>query len=229
MAFQLGMHVVTANKGPIVYGFKDLSKLASSYGTRFLFESTVMDGTPIFSTFRTGLPVSKVQSFRGVLNSTSNAILDGMEQGKTLKDGVRYAQELGVAEADAANDIDGWDAAIKTAVLATVLMDCHITPMDVVREGIRNLTVKQVQKARADGTPIKLLCTAEQKHGSLLAVVRPTPLSFSDPLSHLDGTSTGVSLYIDTMKEIVIAGMYHGPEQTAFGLLADFVNVVRGE
>lgn len=122
-ALELGMHVVTANKGPVVYGFHELRGIARSKNLHFLFEATVMDGTPIFSIFREGLPTSRVLGFRGVFNSTTNLILTKIEQGSTFKEALRDAQMSGVAEADPSNDVDGWDAAVKTAVLATVLMD----------------------------------------------------------------------------------------------------------
>lgn len=227
-ALNSAMHVVTANKGPVVYGYRELRDIALANGKRFLFEATVMDGTPIFSTFRIGLPASRVIRFRGILNSTSNVIITGMEQGKTFEEGVEYAKDIGVAEADVANDVDGWDAAVKTAVLTSVLMDYPLRPQEVEREGIRDLTSAQVQDARAEGAPIKLLCSVQQADGNCHAVVKPTQIALSDPLSRLDGTSSGVALYLDTLREVVVAGIDHGPEQTAFGLLADFINVVRG-
>lgn len=226
-ALQNGMHVITANKGPLVHGYAALKALAAAHKRRFLFESTVMDGTPIFSMARACLPLSRVTALRGVLNSTTNVILSQMEQGATFAAGVQYAQQLGVAEADPSADVDGWDAAVKVAAIATVLMDQPIAPAQMTVQGIRAVTPQQAQAARAAGTPLKLLCTAAMVDGRVQAAVQPTPISFADPLAHLTGTSSGVTLTFDTMKEIYVAGMNHGPEQTAFGLLADFVNALR--
>lgn len=226
-ALKLGMNVVTANKGPVVHGFSELRELARSARVHFFFESTIMDGTPIFSTFREGLPVSKVLGFRGVLNSTTNAILSEMEQGMKFEDALLNTQQTGVAESDHTHDVEGWDAATKTAVLTTVLMDYPLTPQQVTREGIGNLTVDEMQAARASGARIKLVCSAVEQDGCLRATVEPTMLSMSDPLSQLNGTSSGLSLYLDTLKEVFIAGIDHGPEQTAYGLLSDFINIVR--
>ena len=226
-ALQAGMHVITANKGPLVHGYAGLKALAAAHKRRFMFESTVMDGTPIFSLARECLPLSRVTALRGVLNSTTNVILSQMEQGATFAAGVQHAQQLGVAEADPSADVDGWDAAVKVAAIATVLMDQPITPAQMTVQGIRAVTPQQAQAARAAGTPLKLLCSAALVGGRLQAAVQPTPISFADPLGHLGGTSSGVTLTFDTMKEIYVAGINHGPEQTAFGLLADFVNALR--
>jgi homoserine dehydrogenase len=135
-ALEHGAHAITANKGPVVHAYAQLRDLAARRGKRFLFESTVMDGVPIFSLFRHSLPAIKVRGFKGILNSTTNVILTGMEQGLTFDDSLRQAQQLGVAETDASYDIDGWDAAIKIAALVTVIMGTPLPPHAVQREGI---------------------------------------------------------------------------------------------
>src|SRR6185312_1367868 len=124
-ALQHGAHAVTANKGPVVHGYRALRDLAASTGKSFRFESTVMDGAPIFSLFRSGLPLARLSGFRGILNSTTNVILERMEAG------IRHAQALGLAETDPIADVDGWDAAVKVAALTTVLMDYPL-PVEVV-------------------------------------------------------------------------------------------------
>ena len=121
-ALNHGAHAITANKGPIVHAYRELRDLAAKQGKRFLFESTVMDGVPIFSLFDQ-LPAIHLQGFHGILNSTTNVILSQMEQGLSFDEALKKAQALGVAETDATHDIDGWDAAVKTAALITVLMD----------------------------------------------------------------------------------------------------------
>jgi homoserine dehydrogenase len=106
-----------------VHGYRELDALARSSGRRFLFESTVLGGSPLFSVFRECMPGAEILSFRGVLNSTTNIILTRMERGESFEQAVRYCQSIGVAETDASADVDGWDAAIKVAALVTVLMD----------------------------------------------------------------------------------------------------------
>src|SRR6202035_543022 len=120
-ALDHGAHAITANKGPIVHAYRELRDLAAARGKRFLFESTVMDGVPIFSFFDQ-LPAIHLRGFHGILNSTTNVILSEMEQGLTFDEALKKAQALGIAETDATHDIDGWDAAVKTAALITVVM-----------------------------------------------------------------------------------------------------------
>ena len=133
MALENGMHVITANKGPVVHAYRALTALAESKDRKFYFESAVMDGAPIFSLFRETLPAANLISFRGVLNSTTNVILTRMEAGDTFEQAVVYTQEIGLAETDPSGDIDGWDAAVKVAALVTVLMGVPLKPADVDR------------------------------------------------------------------------------------------------
>src|SRR5258708_32440552 len=107
-AVKHGAHVVRANKGPVVHAYEELRGLAARAGKQFLFESTVMDGIPIFSLFRNTLPAIEVKGFKGILNSTTNVILTGMERGLSFDESLGQAQQLGIAETDAGHDIDSW-------------------------------------------------------------------------------------------------------------------------
>ena len=160
-ALDHGAHAITANKGPIVYAYRELRDLARARGKQFLFESTVMDGVPIFSLFDQ-LPAIHLQGFHGILNSTTNVILSEMEQGLSFDEALKKAQAIGIAETDATHDIDGWDAAVKTAALITVLMDAPIRLEEIEREGIRDLTPQALRNARRDGWPFKLVCRAKR-------------------------------------------------------------------
>jgi len=113
-ALEMGAHAITANKGTVVHAYQELRALAASKHRRFLFESTVMDGAPIFSLFDT-LPVLHLRGFRGILNSTTNVILTGMEQGLSFEQSLKHAQEIGIAETDPTHDVEGWDATVKVA------------------------------------------------------------------------------------------------------------------
>src|SRR6202035_5939537 len=145
-ALHHGAYAITANKGPIVHAYRELRDLAVARGKRFLFESTVMDGVPIFSFFDQ-LPAIHMQGFHGILNSTTNVILSGMEQGLTFDESLKKAQELGIAETDATHDIDGWDAVVKTAALSNVLMDVPIRLGEIEREGTRGVSGEGVRSA----------------------------------------------------------------------------------
>jgi homoserine dehydrogenase len=227
LALRSGMHVVTANKGPIVHAYKELTDLARAHDRRFLFESTVMDGAPIFSLFREALPGAQLRSFRGVLNSTTNLILTRMETGESFKDAVSYAQAIGIAETDPSGDVDGWDAAIKVAALVTVLMDIPLKPQQVEREGIRNLTPSHIMAARSENKRWKLVCSARREGDSVQARVGPEIVSPASALYNIEGTTSSVEFETDVLGLLSLCETNPGPETTAYGLLADFINAVR--
>lgn len=222
-ALEAGAHAITANKGPIVHAYRELRDLAAHRHKQFLFESTVMDGIPIFSMFRNALPAIEVKGFRGILNSTTNVILTGMEQGLTFDDALKHAQSLGIAETDASYDIDGWDAAVKVAALVNVVMDVPLRPHEVAREGIRALTGDQVRAARLAGTPYKLLCHAERTREGVRARVWPEKIPLSDPFALVSGTSSIVRFETDIFPGLTITETDPGLYATAYGMLADFI------
>jgi len=223
-----GAHAVTANKGAIVHGYQELRELACRRGKQFLFESAVLDSAPVFSLFRETLPAAKLRGFSGVFNSTSNVILETMEAGRSFEEGIKAAQELGVTETDPSHDIDGWDATVKVCALANVLMNIPLKPQDVSREGIRELTLRRVQAARADGKPFKLIARAKLLgDGQLSATVRPEQVAVTDPLGNIRGTSLGVHFELDMMPGLTVTSHRPNLQSTAYGMLADFINAVR--
>src|SRR5262245_24772360 len=116
-ALRAGAHVVSANKGPIVHGYRSLTSLAESKGRLYRFESAVMDGAPAFSLVRRCLPLAGIRSVSGVFTSTATVVIEAVERGATVEDGIREAQRLGIAEADPSYDVDGWDSAVKLCAL----------------------------------------------------------------------------------------------------------------
>jgi homoserine dehydrogenase len=216
------MHVSTANKGPVVHAYHELKALAAAKGRQFFHESTVMDGAPIFSLFRGALPGAQLQSFKAVLNSTTNLILTRMESGESFDDAVRYAQQIGIAETDPSGDIDGWDAAIKIAALATVLMDKPLKPGDVDRTGIRAITPEMVLAAKAEGKRYKLVCTAERDGDQVRGKVAPELVPVTSPMYGLEGTTSLIQFNTDVLGELTLIESDPGPHTTAYGLLADF-------
>lgn len=224
-ALEHGAHAVSANKGPIVHAYGELRSLAEQKGRSFFFESTVMDGTPIFSLFRSTLPCVELRGFRGLLNSTSNVVLTEMERGLDFDAAVRRAQEIGVAETDPSDDLDGWDPAVKICALAIVLMDVPLKLDDVERQGIRGLAPEAVRAARAAGKPYKLICRAERRGGRVVASVRPEQVPLSDPFAQMEGTTSCVRFDLDVFGLTLIEHK-PGVEATAYGLLADMIRAV---
>ena len=226
-ALELGMHVATANKGTVVHGYRELTNLAESKGRKFYFESTVMDGAPIFSLFRGALPAARLLSFRGVLNSTTNIILTLMEEGDSFDAAVKHCQQIGIAETDPSADVDGWDAAIKVAALVTVLMDIPLKPQDVERNGIREITPKMVASARAANSRYKLVCSAQRDGEGVIARVAPELVPYTSLMFNMEGSSSIVEFKTDVLGDLSIVEANPGPHTTAYGLLADFINAVK--
>jgi len=227
LALENGMHVATANKGTIVHAYRELRDLAAARGRKFYFESTVMDGAPIFSLFREALPGATLKGFRGVLNSTTNLILTRMEDGDSFDEAVRYAQEIGIAETDPSGDIDGWDAAIKISALATVLMDSPLRPQDVRRQGIRAITPQMVAEAKAQGKRYKLVCAARRIGERLEASLAPELVPVTSPFYGLEGTSSVIEFQTDVLGDLTVLEANPGPQTTAYGLLADWLNIAK--
>lgn len=224
-ALEHGAHAITANKGPIVHAYRELRDLALERGKRFLFESTVMDGVPIFSLFEQ-FPAIHLQGFHGILNSTTNVILSEMEQGLSFEDALKKAQQLGIAETDATHDVDGWDGAVKTAALITVLMDVPIRLDQIEREGIGEMTPQALRNARRDGWPFKLVCRAQRIPGGVKASVKPEKVMSTQPMARITGTSSYVYFETDIFPGLAITEENPGLYATAYGLLADFIRAV---
>ena len=222
---QYGAHTITANKGPIVYAYDDLNAIALAKGKRFLFESTVLDSAPVFSLFRETLPAVRVRGFNGIFNSTTNVILETMEAGRSFAEGVKTAQELGVAETDPSHDVDGWDSIMKICAIARVILRVPLRPAEVRREGIRGLDTATLQAARAEGKPYKLVSRANvNADGLVTAFVRPEQIAANDPLGGVRGTSLAIHFELDTIPGLTVVSHRPNLQSTAYGLLADFIN-----
>jgi len=225
-ALELGAHAISANKGPIVHAFRELTALAHEKKKKLLYEATVMDGVPIFSLFPLGLPATTLQGFSGVLNSATNVVLTEIEKGRSLDEAVKRAKALGVTETDPAADLDGWDSAVKVAALAIALMGAPVRLEQVQRTGIRDLSEEKIRSVRAAGMRYKLVCRAERRGDGVVCTVQPEMLLASDPLANLEGTSSAIRFDLDVFSFSIVE---HNPgiEATAYGLLADFIRAVQ--
>jgi len=224
-ALENGMHAFTANKGTVVHGYHRLSALAAKFGLKFYFESTVMDGTPIFSAFRQ-LPVVGLSDIWGILNSTTNLILSRMEAGDSFDEAVKHTQQIGMAETDPSGDIDGWDAAVKLSALLTVLMDQPFTPDLVDRTGIRSITPKKIAEAKAEGKRYKLVAHAWKEGEHINAKVSPELVSPDSVLYNITGSTAIVQFESDVLGKLSFIEEDLGTRTTAYGLLTDFINAV---
>ena len=226
-AFQRHLHVITANKGPIAHAYAELTSEARAAQVEFRFESTVMDGAPVFNTVRNNLPGVTITGFTGVLNSTSKIVVAAMERGLSMAEGIREAQTLGVAEADASYDIEGWDSAAKAAALANVLMDARTTPQQVQRRGIEQLTTAEVMAAARSGQSIVLVSHGERRGDAVHLQVQPERVPQTDLLATAKGTSNLLLFHTDLMGTVGTVSINPGVEQTAYGLFIDLVDIAR--
>jgi homoserine dehydrogenase len=222
-ALARGKHSVTANKGPIAFAYSDLVVLAEAENCALLFESTVMDGAPIFSMGREGLKGSEILELEGVLNSTTNFVLTRMELGDSAGQAVRLAQELGFAEADPNHDLEGWDAAVKICILANVLMGANLTPFDVEREGITTLTQQDLGAALGRGQHLKLVCRAWREFSRVRAEVKVRPVAHESLFGLTSGSASALRISTDLMGPIAICQEEPTPYDTAYGVLSDLM------
>ena len=227
-AIAAGCHVVTANKGPVAFAYHTLNEAAVRAGVRFLFESAVMDGIPVFNLVREALPCVDIVGFEGVVNTTTNHIITAMESGESFEEALARMQAEGIAEADASLDVDGWDAAAKTAALANVLLDARITPHDVRRTGIDPGVGERARTALTRGHRLKLVASATRhESGRMTYAVEPRELSATHLLAGLDGSANALILETDLLERIAICQLSGSLTQTAYGLLADIVTIAR--
>jgi homoserine dehydrogenase len=226
-ALASGRHVITANKGPIANAYRELRGLAHERDLALRFESTVMDGTPVFNLAEFCLPASRINGFRGIVNSTTNVVLTAMEDGRTLEEGIAEAQRIGVAEADPSFDLDGWDASAKASVLATVLMDAGVTPVQVERLNVGAEAMRRMSASLPAGHVLRQVAEGQRVGASVRCTVRLEVVPASHPFAQIRGTKSILALQTDTMNDVTIIEDESGPRQTAFGLLSDLVAIAR--
>jgi len=221
-----GLHVVTANKGPVAFALRSIRALAERKRRLFLHEGAVMDGTPVFNLVARCLAGARIEGFRGTLNSTTNLVLSRMEQGLGRDAAVREAQRLGIAEADPRNDLDGWDAAVKGCALANALMGASVRPQQVRRRGIARVSLAGVRRALSTGFRTRLVVRGVRSRGRVRVSVAPERIPLGDPLSG-SGPDAALVFETDLMGEIGVFERGATVDQTAYALLSDLLEIVR--
>jgi homoserine dehydrogenase len=224
---EVGMNVITANKGPVAYAQTEMQSLAREKHVQFRFEATVMDGLPLINLAEFTLQAVGMRSFRALLNTTSSYVLHLIEQGHSLEDAIRQAQQLGIAEADPWYDLDGLDAAMKTTILANNLLGGQLTPSQVKRTGMRDISLEEIRAASSRRTPIRLVSQVRSQDGLISAEVSPLRIDASDVLYNATGTTSIISLETEAMGTITL--VEHEPTviQTAYGVLSDLITILR--
>lgn len=226
-ALDLGMHVVTANKGPGALAGVELLAQARQRGVQLRMEASVMAGTPVISTILEGMAGARVQAVRGIINGTTNYILSAMATGREYADVLAEAQAMGCAETDPTADVEGYDAVAKTLILAALVFNQPLRLEQVGRQGITALSAAEMRQAVGEGKRIKLIATLQRTGEQLEASVAPQSLPLSDPLARVDGLTNALSIQSDTLSEVTIIGPAAGGIVTAQGMLADVIACVR--
>ncbi|HET7699653.1 MAG TPA: homoserine dehydrogenase [Candidatus Limnocylindria bacterium] len=224
-ALAAGMHVVTANKGPIALAHRELEALARTQGRLLRFEATLADCLPVFTLRRAALPLARIDAIRGIVSSTCNYILSQCATGASFADALAEAQRRGIAEADPRNDLEGHDSAVKAAILANVLMDGGITPADVERHPIDPAAGDAARAAAAVGARVRPVIDLERRGGRIIASFRPRRLEPLDPLYAVEGFSMGLVYETDLAGRVAV--QLHDPQvdQVAYAILTDLLEI----
>lgn len=226
-AFASGKHAVLTNKGPVALAYHQLHDAAAAAGRQFLFEGTVMSGTPAIRLARQALAGCQIGEIQGIFNGTTNYILTRMETGDTYADALAEAQRLGYAEADPTADVEGFDTLAKVVILANVLLDANLTVAAVPRQGITALTAADIAAARARGERWKLIGHIRQAaDGAVSAEVRPQALPVAHPLASVGGVTNAITYATDLLGSVTLVGPGAGRLETGFAILSDLLAIV---
>ena len=224
-AMEGGMHVVTTNKGPVALHYKELNDLAKKKGIRFLFEGTVMSGTPLINLIRENLAGCDIQEIKGILNGTTNYILTRMEEGLSYEEALNKAQELGYAEAVPDADVLGWDALAKVTILAKYVFGADAKPFDYPCEGITGIAAASISDAKARDKRFKLIGKVWREGNIVKASVAPEEIDLTHPLASIMGATNAVTITTDALGDVTVVGPGAGKEATGYSMLVDLIAI----
>ena len=218
-------HVITTNKGPVGLFYPELSAMAAERGVALGVEGTVMGGTPILRIGRELLAAAGVERIQGILNGTTNYVLTRMAEGESYEAALREAQKKGYAEANPSADVDGYDAAVKIVILSNLLLGIPLKLENVEREGIGNLTTRDIVRAQQVGEVWKLVAWVERTPDMVKASVRPIRLPGAHPLSGISGATNAVTFVTKLLGEVTIVGPGAGRVETGYAILSDLLDI----
>jgi homoserine dehydrogenase len=221
-AFKTGKHVVTTNKGPLALAMPALTELAEYNNVYFRFSGTVGGGTPMLEFAKRCLAGDRILAIKGILNGTTNYILTEMSQNRvTFQDALANAQKLGYAEREPSMDIDGFDTACKTVILANWIMNKKLTLRDIDRTGIRNVSLQALDDASKRKNTIKLIGAIDDKDKP---TVKPTEIPITSPLC-VSGVLNAVTFSTEFAGEQTLVGRGAGGIETAGAVLRDLLDI----
>jgi homoserine dehydrogenase len=227
-ALQMGWHVITGNKGPVMLAWHNLNRIASDKGVRLMVGCTTGGALPAINGGLIDLAGADILSIEGVLNGTTNFILEEMEEDRcTYEEALVKAQQAGIAETNPSQDVEGWDTAAKILILTNILMNESKLLQDVAVKGITALTPQDIREAANNGLKIKLVGRASFQDDQLIISVRPEALPPEHPLSHANGKNKAVRFVTDTLGELMITGGASGTRAAAAAILRDLLFIHR--
>jgi homoserine dehydrogenase len=227
-AIRVGKHVVTANKALMASCGPELFALAHEHGVQLRFEGSVGGGIPVIAAMTESLAANRFEQVTGIINGTTNYILTKMtEEGLSFGAALKRAQEKGYAEADPTSDIDGEDAAFKLAILASIAFEMRILPQTVPCEGIRRISITEIEYARRLGYVIKLLATAKRTREGLVLHVHPALVPLSHPLASVSNEYNALFIRGDAVGELMLYGKGAGSLPTASAVVGDILYIVQ--
>lgn len=227
-ALNSGADVVTANKALIAAKGNELIELAQQLGAQLYYEAAVGGAIPIIRPLRESLAGDKINRVMGIVNGTTNYILDQMEsKAMDFHAALAEAQALGYAEADPTADVEGYDAASKAAILASLAFHSDVPVEKVHREGISKITLSQIQTAKNAGYSLKLLAISERVEGGMVVRVHPTLIPLSHPLAAVRGAYNAVFVEAESAGRLMFYGAGAGGKQTASAVLGDLVSAAK--
>ncbi len=226
-ALENGKAVVTANKALLAYHRYELQEIAGNIP--LMYEASTAGGIPVIGALRTGLAANHIESIQGIMNGTCNYMLTKMiNEGAQYDEILREAQELGYAEADPTFDVGGFDAAHKLLILASIAYGIDAKPEDILIEGIENITQTDVAFAKEFGYEIKLLGIAKKVGEGVELRVHATMIPSESMIAKVDGVMNAVTVVGDRVGETMYYGPGAGGDATASAVIADIVDIVRG-
>jgi homoserine dehydrogenase len=227
-AIRSGKHVVTANKVVMAKHGPELLDLAAERNVDVYFEAAVGGGIPLISMFRTDLQANRIERVSAVINGTTNYVLGRMASaGLSLGDAVREAQTAGFAEADPTDDIGGFDATYKLAILGSIAYEIKIRPSEIFREGIEGIEPVDFRYARELGYAIKLIAHTQRHPGRVEARVHPAMVPLDHPLAQVEGANNAVFVEGDLVGQVLLVGQGAGGRPTASAVVGDLIDLAR--
>ncbi|WP_077402790.1 homoserine dehydrogenase [Cellulophaga omnivescoria] len=224
-----GKHVVTTNKGPVALHFTELNKIAEKNKVSLRYEGTVLSGTPTFSLIEECLAGDEILEIRGILNGTSNYILSKMSEGDAFESALSVAQEKGYAEADPTNDVKGYDARGKVAILSHKVFGVDLGLDNIPTVGIDNISKLELDTAKNEGKNIRLVGSLKKDGNGVTGKVQPEALAISDALSNIGGVTNAIEITTKYLGKVMITGPGAGKLETGYSVFSDVLSIMKNK